>query len=477
MLAKRSTIEFVSPRRAWTLIVMIATLLVASLAAAAEPKRPNVLFIAADDLNCDLGCYGHSLVKSPNIDRLAKRGVRFERAYCQYALCNPTRTSLLSGRRPEVTNIMDNGTPPRTFLGNDVVFLPEYFHQQGYFTARVGKIAHGAFENAVKWDISENAGGRGKRDAGEPVHMVGSSGAKVGWLATDRDDAEEPDGATARRIAQLIEQHKDGPFFIACGFHKPHEPLVAPKKYFELYDPEQVVLEETPSDDRADIPRLSLVRNRPDPVVTVEERKKLMASYYATISFMDAQVGVVLDTLDRLGLADNTVVVFFGDHGWHLGEHLGLWRKTSLFEEAAHAPLIIAAPGAKGNGKASPRTVEFLGIYPTLVELCNLPANDGLQGTSLVPLLNEPDAEWRHPAVTVLRWEGIVGKSIRNERWRYSEWDSGREGSELYDHRADPREIKNLAHEAKYEKVVARLKKRLKKESRGLEPAKPVAAN
>jgi uncharacterized sulfatase len=360
---------------------------------------------------------------------------------------------------------MDNNTPPRNFLGNDVVFLPEYFGRQGYFTARVGKIVHVPFENQVQWDVAENATGRG---AGRgKMQQEGTAGALVGWLATENNDEEEPDGRTARRIAELIEQHKDQPFFIAAGFHKPHEPLVAPKKYFDLYDPASIVLDEVPADDRTDIPPLSLVRNRPDPVTDEPARRRLMAAYYATISFMDAQVGVLLDTLDRLKLTDNTVVVFFGDHGWHLGEHLGLWRKTSLFEEAAHAPLIIAAPSAKGNGHASPRTVEFLSIYPTLVDLCGLPQATELS-TSLVPLLEDPQAKWNQPAVTVLRWNGQLGKSVRTERWRYSQWEGGKLGQELYDHRHDPRELTNLATKPEFQKIVAKMKKKLRKESQGL---------
>ncbi len=443
----------------------------------AAGKKLNVLFIAADDLNRDLGCYGHTMVKSPNIDKLAKAGVRFERAYCQYALCNPSRTSLLSGRRPETTGIMDNETPPRTYLGKDVKFLPEYFREHGYFTARVGKIAHSSFENAISWDISESAKGHHDIDncdddfaALNKKGILG--GAPVQFCAAQGKDEQQPDGNTARRIVQLLEQNKDKTFFIAAGFHKPHEPLVAPKKYFDLYDWRKVVLPKEPANDRDDIPKLSLLRNRPDQIVTEDRRKQTMAAYYAAVSFMDAQVGVVLDALDRLGLRENTVIVFFGDHGWHLGEHLGLWRKTTLFEEAAHAPLIICAPNAKGNGRVCGRTVEFLGIYPTLLELCGLPKNDELEGVSLAPLLKNPKADWK-PAVTVLRWGENLGKSVRTERWRYSEWDGGKNGAELFDQQSDPFEYTNLARDEKFAKQVSEMKKLLAQESAGLKYIPP----
>src|SRR5438552_6716274 len=263
-------------------------------------------------------------------------------------------------------------------------------------------------------------------------------GAAVHFHATANPDEDEPDGRTARRIVEILEQNKDKPFFVAAGFHKPHEPLVCPKKYFDLYPSEKIELPKAPANDRDDIPALSLKRNRPDPIMTEARSKRVTAAYYATISFMDAQVGYILDALERLGLRDRTVVVFFGDHGWHLGEHLGLWRKTTLFEEAAHAPLIIAAPEAAGNGKSCPRMVEFLGIYPTLLELCGLPKNNELQGASLVPLLNNPAMLWDKPAFTVLRWGTDLGKCVRTERWRYSEWNGGKDGMELYDHRTDP---------------------------------------
>ena len=419
----------------------------------------NVLFIAVDDLNNRIGCYGDPIVKTPNIDRLAARGVRFDHSYCNYPLCNPTRTSLLSGRRPEVTKIFDNTTWPRKYLGDSVVFLPEYFHKFGYFTARVGKVAHGAFEDAVSWDISENRAGvpLGKRTGFETKQehkankklargkQLGEEGGqKLSWRKTNNKDEDEPDGATARRIAQIIEQHKQGPFFIAAGFHKPHLPWVAPRKYFDMYDPTKIPLPATPADDLDDIPPIALTHTEGTDKMSDLDKQTCIAAYHAATTFTDAQVGVLLDTMDRLRLWDNTVVFFWGDHGWHLDDHLLLWRKMTVFEEAARAPLIVAAPG-KRAGVGCPRLVEFVDMYPTLTELCGLPPAEGLEGTSFVPLLSDPQRPWKKAAFTcVARGKGVMGHSVRTERYRYTEWD-GEQLAELYDHEKDIHEWTNLA--------------------------------
>jgi len=423
----------------------------------AQPaRRLNVLFIAVDDLNRQLHCYGNPVVRSPNIDGLAARGVRFERAYCQYSLFNPSRTSLLSGRRPEATRIWDNSTPPRTYLG-DVVFLPEYFRQHGYFTARVGKIAHGAFEDAVKWDVSESppratdngvpqrgakAAKRARR--AQPAKPAGG-GMKLEWRATEGSDADEPDGRTARRIVQLMEQNRDKPFFLGAGFHKPHLPWVAPKKYFDLYDPSQIKLPSNPPSDRDDIPPVALTRTAGDEEMTDAERRQAIAAYHAATSYMDAQVGVLLEAVDRLKLADRTVIVFWGDNGFLLYEH-GLWRKTCLFEPSAGVPLIIAAPG-KRAGAVSPRLVEFVDLYPTLAELCGLPLPEGLEGTSMAPLLEDPRRPWKKAAFTMTtRGKGLIGRSARTERYCYNEWGDEKT-AELYDHQTDPGEYTNLVND------------------------------
>ena len=270
-------------------------------------------------------------------------------------------------------------------------------------------------------------------------------GVKLSWTKTDRADDKEPDGATARRIVQLIEQNKGKPFFIGCGFHKPHLPWVAPKKCFDLYSIDQIKLPDTPRDDRDDIPPIALTTTKGDEEMTDLDRRQAILAYHAATSFMDAQLGLVLDTLDRNKLWDNTVVLFFGDHGWHLYEHLQLWRKMSVFEQAAHAPLIVHAPGRK-EGVTCPRLVEYVDIYPTLTELAGLPPAPGMEGTSFTRLLNDPQQPWKQAAYTmVARGKGSFGRSVRTERYRYTEWDEGKNGIEFYDHETDINEWTNVA--------------------------------
>jgi uncharacterized sulfatase len=448
-----------------------------------QRRRFNVLFIAVDDLNRRLGCYGDKLAKTPNIDRLAKYGVVFRRAYCQYPLCNPSRTSLLSGLYPTETKIMDNQTPPRTNIG-DIVFLPQHFRQNGYFTARVGKVYHGGMDDPASWDISEEprrtvrqrqrqqrrteTRQRKRAEAWEGDFILAGLGstqvAELQWRMTENEDADEPDGMIARRAVQILEEHlrtrKDQPFFLAVGFHKPHLPWVAPRRYFEMHDPAKMPLPQTPPDDLEDIPKVALTLRPQEQKMTDEEKRLAIRAYYACVSFMDAQVGVLLDALDRHKLWDNTVIVLWGDNGFHLGEHGGLWRKMTLFEESAGVPLIIAAPNIDGKGKSCDRTVEFVDIYPTLCELCGLPMpKHHLSGKSLVPLLNDPKASWDKPALTFVRRGKVLGVSIRTERWRYTEWDEGRMGVELYDHENDPHEWRNLANNPKFADVVKEMKR------------------
>ena len=416
-------------------------------------RKPNVLFIVSDDLNNALGCYGHPIIKSPNIDRLAEQGVRFDHSYCQFPLCSPSRTSFLSGLRPDTTHIWGNQTRLRQFK-KDIVFLPEYLARAGYFTARVGKVAHDRFEDDVKWNISEDARREGEdtpsfQKPGQP-RLVGS----LHWKPTDNTDEQEPDGSSARRLVEIIEQHKHQSFFIGAGFHKPHEGWSAPKKYFDLYPPEKIPM----PDPHREAPPIA-VTDHHNPNIPKEKFQQAIAAYYACISFMDAQVGVLLDALDRMKLTDNTMIMLIGDNGYHLGEH-GMWRKMSLYEESARVPLIVATPGKK-RGAACGRLIEAVDLCPTILEYCGVPVPKNLEGLSLLPLLDNPNRPWKKGAFTMQpRSRDTIGRSVRTERYRYTEW--GNENTaELYDHQTDPRENHNLVEDAKSIDTLTEMRKLL----------------
>ncbi len=464
---------------ATTMKTSLQALLCCAIALAAPAQdttavnKYNVLFIAADDLNTCLGCYGHPLVKSPNIDRLAARGVRFDRAYCQYPLCNPSRSSLLSGLRPDTTRIFANATPVRRVFPN-IVTLPQLFKNHGYFSARVGKIYHygvpreigtSGLDDAPSWNQVVNPRGRDRDDEADVINFTPQKGlgAALSWMEAKGMDEEQTDGKVAAETIRLLEAHGDKPFFIAAGFYRPHVPDIATKRYFDLYPLEKINLPVEPADHLANVPPIALTCKPLNYGLEAENLRIFKRAYFASTSFMDAQVGKVLNALDRLGLADKTIVVFWGDHGWALGEH-GQWQKRLLFEESARVPLIIALPKAKAKG-ACRRTVEFVDVYPTLADLCGLPPPANLAGRSLRPLLENPDAKWDKPAITqVLRGEGrerSMGYSVRTERWRYTEWTGGQAGVELYDHDNDPHEWRNLAQDEKFTETVAELKKLL----------------
>lgn len=457
---------------------------------AQTPSRPNVLLIMADDLNDDMSTLGHPIVETPNIDRLAERGVTFTRAYTQFALCNPSRASLMTGLRPDTIEVYDLTTHFRETVP-DVVTLPQAFRQAGYYTARVGKIYHygnpgqigtNGLDDEESWDHVVNPSGVDVAEA-EHVTFVGPSralGSSLAYYASPASDEQHTDGIVATEAIALMEAHRDGPFFIAAGFYKPHCPYIAPQKYFDMYPD----LERIPA---AEFSELAL---RASPTasrgvvwdVPVEDQREAIRGYYATISFMDAQVGRLLDALDRLGLAENTIVVFLSDHGYHLGDHGGMWMKQSLFERSTRTPMIVAGAGVSAAGQTSGRIVELLDLYPTLMDLAGTTAPERLEGRSLRPLLDDPRAEWEHaafsqtrrPIAAALREPGQggrgggrggnapvdpqVGYSVRTERWRYIEWDEGRAGQELFDEFNDPGELKNLADEPGYADVVSDLK-------------------
>ncbi len=444
------------------------------LPAADATKKPNVLLIISDDLNCRLGCYGAAEAKTPNIDRLATRGVRFDRAYCNYPVCNVSRTSFLSGRYPEVTGVLNNGTNPRVRLGADFQFLPEFFRAQGYFAAGCGKIAHGGFNSVLKWDYySEPQRGIGDDDDDRVPRQKTKGAAKKGgkkgkavagasdpfpWQATDNTDADEPDGQVARRLLKYLGEKRDQPFFIAAGFHKPHVPHTAPKKYFELHDPTKMPTPPEPAGHEKDIPALARAP-RSVAGLTVEERRAIIQHYYAATSFMDAQVGLLLDEMDRLKLWDSTIVVFMSDHGWHLGEHGGFYAKMSLMDESARAPFIVVAPGVKPN-RATAAVAEYVDVFPTLTELAGLPAPGGLQGASLVPVLKDTGARIRDHAYTVVvRGADKLGRALHEPKFTYLEWPDG--AQQLYDALSDPHEYRNLAGKSEHAATLAAMKARL----------------
>ena len=440
-----------------------------------EPeRRVNVLFIASDDLNNDLGGYGNPMVKSPNLDRLARRGLRFDRAYTQYPLCSPSRTSLMTGLRPDVTRIYDLITHFRKTVP-DVVTLPQLFRNNGYYAARVGKIYHygvpgdigtSGLDDPASWDAVVNPRGRDKDEEHllrrlTPQRPLGSS---LTLLAAEGADEEQTDGKVATETIRLLEENRDKPFFIAAGFYRPHCPFIAPKKYFDLYPLDKIKLPNEPSDHLKNVPDAAFSTKPPYWGLKEQQRREAIQAYFAAITFMDAQVGRLLDALDRLKLADNTIIIFWSDHGYLLSEH-GQWMKMSLFEESARVPLIIAAPSAKAKGQATGRTVELVDIYPTLAELCRLPAPSRLAGRSLRSLLDDPRAKWDKAAYTQVergpQGQQFMGRSVRTERWRYTEWDEGRKGVELYDHAKDPHEYRNLGNDPAHAKRIEELKKLL----------------
>jgi len=427
---------------------------------AAAGRPGNVLFIASDYLNSCLSSYGHPIVRTPNIDRIAARGVSFDRAYCQFPLCSPSRTSLMTGLAPDTTTVYDLRRHFREQLP-DVVTLGQLFQRNGYFSARAGKIYHygvpsqigtNGLDDKPSWNEVVNPNGV-DHTREEPLltnHTPKRGlGSAVCFYASPAKDDEHTDGILANEAVRLLEQHQRDPFFIAAGFYRPHVPWIAPTKYFDQYPINKIELIPFDESEMHIAPELAYFTRPAHWGMNEKQRKEAMQAYYASIAFLDAQVGKLLDTLDRLRLAESTTIVFWSDHGYQLGEH-GQWMKQTLFEPAARVPMIIGGAGVGARGRRSRRTVELLDIYPTLAEMCRLRgAPSGLHGRSMAPLLGRPDAAWDKPAVTQVRRSNpkgnVMGYSIRTERHRYTFWGDGAYGEELYDYQTDPRELKNLA--------------------------------
>lgn len=489
------------------------------------PRRPpNVLFIAVDDLRPELGCYGAPIVKSPHIDALAERGLRFDRAYCQQAICGPSRTSLMTALRPDTSGAIDNETYFRKTVP-DVVTLPQQFVAHGYESIYTGKIYHAWMRDEEKsWSMKAvmpkrlgpaPVGGYALPENQALVRRRQEEvkkqypGKKVGGLASGpaTESADVPDNAYADgRIADsavlTLRKVKDRPFFLAVGFHKPHLPFVAPQRYWDLYDPARIPLADNDSAPEGGSAtglhssfelrtRVGIPKSGP---IDDELARHLLHGYLACVSYIDAQLGKVLAELDRLGLRDNTIVIVWGDHGWHLGE-MGVWGKATNYEIATRTPMIISAPGMKARGRATGALVELIDMYPTLCDLAEVPVPKHVEGTSLAPLLDEPDRAWKtaafgqFPCPALREWaalplseamrqtffgplitekeqliadefpgewsrekfeQHVMGYTMRTDRYRLVRWVDLRHpgrtlAAELYDHQIDPNETKNIA--------------------------------
>lgn len=444
------------PLRALPLLLTLLLTGTAAVSSRADPiHRPNVLLIIADDLTKTLPCYGYPIAHAPNVDRLAARSVRFDRAYCQYPLCMPSRASFLSGRRSENTGILGNvGITQRTPQLRDAVFLPQHFRSNGYFTARLGKVFHIGRDVAECWDISEE-GTPHSEIIYTPLEdtRLGLTGNVIAHFELARDGNRESasysvleggkekliDVRNGQRAAELIAEHagRAQPFFLACGFRRPHQPHTVPASSFVPYPTDNMPL---PVRGGPVIPG-----SKP---VSARDSQEALRGYLAAVTFMDEQLGKVLDSLDTHHLWNNTIVVFMGDHGYLLGSRGGWWGKEVLYDEAASTVLLVAAPG-KAQGTSTPRVVEFIDLYPTLVELCGLPQPSGIDGRSFARLLAEPSAPWDHAAYTTVATRGHpTGLAVSTERFRYLENADG--SQELFDIKADPREWTNLIGEPKY---------------------------
>ena len=486
-------------------LLLVAAMTMPLRVGAAE--KLNVLFIASDDMRPELGCYGATQVHSPNFDRLAARGTTFLRAYCQQAVCSPSRSSLMTGLRPDTIRIWDLATHFRDNVP-DVVTLAQQFKNHGYHTERLGKIYHTGHGNhddkfswsrSVSYPSSPRYGPEGNAHFKRLLTEAKAEGIDVKdnrlrprglpWEAPDVADNELADGKIADNAIKLMNELKDQPFFLAVGFLNPHLPFVSPKKYWDLYDRDAIRLADNPYAPKG-APKFAMTswgelrKYYGIPAkgpLTDDQARSMIHGYYAAISYVDAQVGRLLDELDRLGLAENTIVVFWGDHGWKLGEHGG-WCKHTNFELDAHAPLLISAPGQKAAGAKTKALVEFVDIYPTLCDLAGLPIPESLEGLSAVPLLDNPDLPWKTAAFsqyprTPEKNKKLMGYSMRTDRYRFTRWQLQNRPDtvvavELYDHQTDPAENVNLADDSAHAELVKQLTEQYLKGWRGALPGK-----
>lgn len=466
------------------LIAFLTSFIPVVATAQKTPRRAryNVLFLISDDLRPELGAYGVPMVQTPNIDALAARSMRFDNAYAQYSLCNPSRTSILTGRYPTETRVMNNNDYFRRNFP-DWKTLPQYFRENGYATLRSGKIFHGGIDDEISWTeggepIDPNIVERGnpnfkpattanidpecEEEAQMKAAQTKASNSDRIVVLSGEGETHGDYKATSRAIS-MLERYKDKPFFLALGLVKPHSPPSAPKRFFDRFDVSRIPLPVdfgvTPKAP-AGFPEVSISPRNSDLFIgrdsTDDLAREMKRAYWASIGFVDSQIGRVLDALDKNGLRENTIVVFWGDHGYHLGEK-GKWSKAySMYEVGLRVPLTIAVPNKKPG--ATDRVVELVDLYRTLADLCGLPEPRDVRGASLRPIIEKPKSKWDKPAYSVVNYRGVIGKSVRTARWHYVEWDGGAKGNMLFEHPKDRLELKNLATDPKFAKTVAEMK-------------------
>ncbi|MEI6946807.1 sulfatase [Paraflavisolibacter sp. H34] len=431
-------------------LFLLALSALAQPAVNAQGQPPNVLFIAVDDLNDWAGPFGgYPGIKTPHLDQLARDGQIFTHAYCSAPACNPSRASLLTGVRPSTSGVYHNNQPWRPVL-KDAVTLPQYYTANGYEVQGIGKIFHDAYNDAASWPVYHKVV-PSPQPAAAPVNGF----QNFDWSAVPATDEDMGDYQNVQKAIGFLQTPRSKPFFLAVGFTRPHLPWYVPKKYYDLYPLESITLPKTAKKDLEDVPAAGVKIAAPQGdhkyIVEHDQWKKAVQGYLASITFADAQIGRLLEALKSSPHGRNTIIVLFGDHGWHLGEKEH-WRKFALWEEAVRVPFFVVAPGITKPGSVSARPVNLMDIYPTLLQLSQLPPKPGLEGNSIVPLLRNPEATWKHPSLTT---HGLGNHSLRSERWHYVHYKDGSE--ELYDHEQDPQEWNNLARDARYASVKAEL--------------------
>ncbi len=437
-----------------------------------DASPPNVLLIAIDDLRPELATYEVDGIHTPHIDRLSQKGLKFDAAYCQYPVCNPSRSSFLTGKRPDELGILSNRIALRK-KWPDIVTLPQHFRNNGYFTAGLGKLFHAGLDSKGNQTLFQDDASFEhyyKAKGAEPKIGRQGEGRKLGdgsikwarWRAAEGGDEAQADGMLAAEAVRLLEKKHDRPFFVSVGFHKPHDPFVAPKEYFHQYPLDEVKLNVDP-DDRTALLRYAL----PDSYgrfrsFTDRDRREFKRAYHACTTFVDAQIGKLLDALDRRNLWENTIVILLGDHGYHLGEH-GWWNKVTVFDIGARVPLVMWIPRRNAMGGSSKAVVELLDLYPTLVSLAGLKPPHELSGNNLTPILNDASIDWEKPAFTqVVRGKVGMGYSARHGDWRLTQWGKdGSGGFELYNVINDKEGYFNHANDPKHRDILDQLSRLL----------------